>query len=289
MRRLIIVVFLSLFCLAASAADRGALFKVSAGGHSMYLFGTMHAGLPEFYPLEPRIANAVAESATLALEIDPAIDPAAAASAMQKYAMARAGSVAPPALAKRLQRLLKKDGIDPASVAPLKPWMIATILVMHEFSRLGYRVDLAVDSELAKMARAGKAKVVSLESLDSQMALFDSLSEKEQWRFLANTVELIESGKSGAEARQLAAAWSQADQPALDALARSVETDNTVSGRFMREVLLDGRNGALADKLQLLLAKEDKAVAAIGVLHLLGKRGVPELLRARGIDVERVY
>ena len=289
MRRLIIVVFLSLFCLAASAAVRGALFKVSAGGHSMYLFGTMHAGLPEFYPLEPRIANAVAESATLALEIDPAIDPAAAASAMQKYAMARAGSVAPPALAKRLQKLLKKDGIDPASVAPLKPWMIATILVMHEFSRLGYRVDLAVDSELAKMARAGKAKVISLESLDSQMALFDSLSEKEQWRFLANTVELIESGKSGAEARQLATAWSQADQPALDALARSVETDNTVSGRFMREVLLDGRNGALADKLQLLLAKEDKAVAAIGVLHLLGKRGVPELLRARGIDVERVY
>jgi uncharacterized protein YbaP (TraB family) len=30
-------------------------------------------------------------------------------------------------------------------------------------------------------------------------------------------------------------------------------------------------------------------VAAIGVLHLLGKRGVPELLRERGIKVERVY
>lgn len=289
MRRQIIVVFLSLFCLAASAADRGALFKVSDRTHSMFLFGTMHAGQPGFYPLEPRIANAVAESGTLALEVDPALDPALVASAMQKYGLASAGSVTPPALARRLQALLKKDGIDPASVAPLKPWVIATILEMHEFARLGYRADLAVDGELAKMARAGKAKVVSLESVDSQMALFDNLSEKEQWGFLADTVALIESGKHAAEARQIAEAWSHADQPALDALARRVENDNTMAGRFIREVLLDGRNGALADKLAKLLAKEDKAVAAIGVLHLLGKRGVPELLRVRGINVERIY
>jgi len=54
-------------------------------------------------------------------------------------------------------------------------------------------------------------------------------------------------------------------------------------------VLLDGRNGALADKLAVLLKKEEKTVAAIGLLHLLGKRGVPALLQARGYRVERVY
>lgn len=289
MRRQIIVVFLSLFCLGASAADRGALFKVSAGGHSMYLFGTMHAGLPAFYPLEPRIANAVATTSTLALEVDPAVAPETAARAMRKYGMARPGSVTPPALAPRLARVLAKDGIDPAAMAPLKPWMIATVLTLHEFSKLGYRPDLAVDSELAKMARAGKAKVVELESLELQMALFDSLPEQEQWRFLDETVATIESGKQVAEARELAEAWGSADKPALDSLAKRLEDDDTVAGRFMREVLLDGRNGALADKLQQLMAKEDNTVAAIGVLHLLGKRSVPELLRARGVNVERVY
>jgi uncharacterized protein YbaP (TraB family) len=289
MRRLIIVVFLSLFCLAAAAADRGALFKVSAGGHSMYLFGTMHVGLPEFYPLEPRIANAVAATKTLALEIDPVLAPETAARLMQKYGMARAGSVVPPALAPRLEKVLRKGGIDLAAVAPLKPWMIVTILGVHEFAKLGYRADLAVDSALAKMARAGKAKVVELESPEAQMALFDSLPEAEQWRFLEETVATIESGKTAAETREVAEAWSTANKPALDALALHVENDNTIAGRFTREVLLDGRNGALADKLQQLLAKEDKAVAAIGVLHLLGKRSVPELLRARGVSVERVY
>ena len=62
-----------------------------------------------------------------------------------------------------------------------------------------------------------------------------------------------------------------------------------MSGKFMREVLLDGRNGALAEKLAALLKREDKTVAAIGLLHLLGKRGVPALLQAKGYRVERVY
>jgi len=62
-----------------------------------------------------------------------------------------------------------------------------------------------------------------------------------------------------------------------------------VSGIFMRDVLLDGRNGALADKLAALIQGEDHTVAAIGLLHLLGKRGVPALLEAKGYQVERIY
>jgi uncharacterized protein YbaP (TraB family) len=65
--------------------------------------------------------------------------------------------------------------------------------------------------------------------------------------------------------------------------------DTSVSGRFTRDILLDGRNSVLAGKLDELLQKQNGAVVAIGVLHLLGERGVPALLAARGISVERVY
>ena len=40
---------------------------------------------------------------------------------------------------------------------------------------------------------------------------------------------------------------------------------------------------ALADKLAQLLAKENKSVAAVGVLHLIGKNSVPALLGAREV------
>src|SRR4051794_23511472 len=72
---------------AAMAAERGALFRVGLAGHTMYLFGTLHVGLPEFYPLEPRIAGALAEASTLALEIDPAQPQAELARSLRTYGM----------------------------------------------------------------------------------------------------------------------------------------------------------------------------------------------------------
>ncbi|MES2757929.1 MAG: TraB/GumN family protein [Pseudomonadota bacterium] len=292
MRRQIIVVFCSLLWLAvpaAFAADRGALFKVTAKGHTMHLFGTMHVGLPEFYPLEPRINQAVAAASTLALEFDPMVSPEATAAAMREHGLARPGASLPPALAARLAPLLQKSGVDPAALAPLKPWVVAMVLAVNEFRMQGFRPDLAVDAHLAALARSGKAKVVELESAAMQLALFGKLSEAEQLRYLEETIALIESGKHRAEIGQITDAWRNADRAALEAIALRVETDNTFSGRFMREVVLAGRNVGMADKLMALLERENNAVAAIGLLHLVGKGSVPELMRAKGVTVERVY
>ena len=292
MRRQIIVVFFSLFWLACGAvfgADRGALFKVTGNGHTMHLFGTMHVGRPEFFPLEPRITQAVAQASTLALDFDPAIAPEATAASMRQHGLVRPGQSLPPALAARLAPLLKNRGIDPAALAPLKPWVVAMVLAIREFHALGFDANLAVDAHLAALARAGKAKVVELESADMQLALFGKLTEAEQLRYLEDTVALIESGKHRAEISRVTDAWRNADQAALEALALKVETDATFSGRFTRDVLLAGRNVGMADKLAQLLKREDKAVGAIGLLHLIGKGSVPELLRAKGLKVERVY
>jgi uncharacterized protein YbaP (TraB family) len=292
MRRQIIVVFLSLFwlaCAPAAATDRGALFKVTGNGHSMYLFGTMHVGLPEFYPLESRIGQAIARASTLALELDPSAAPAVVQKAMIEHGMTGDGPAMPAALAARLARALAQAGIDPAVTAPLKPWLVATILTLHSFSAQGYQAGLAVDLHMAGLARAAKVKVVELESLEAQMALFDRFSDAEQWRYLDESLAQIESGKQYAEVRQVVDAWRTADQAALEAIAARVENDSSFSGRFVQKVLLDGRNGALADKLLQLLAKEENTVAAIGVLHLVGKQSVPVLMRAKGVTVERVY
>jgi uncharacterized protein YbaP (TraB family) len=292
MRRQIIVFFLSLFCLAANpalAADRGALFKVTSGGHSMYLFGTMHVGLAEFYPLEPRIAQAVANASTLALELDPAVAPGVAEKAMRQHGMAAAGQTMPPALAARLARVLDRAGINPAVAAPLKPWLVATMLAVREYEAQGYRSDLGVDTYLATLARVGNVKLLELESLDGQMGMFNQLSHAEQLRFLDESLAMIESGKQRAEIRNVVDAWRNADRKALDALAERAQNDASMAGRFVQQVLLDGRNGALADKLLQLLAREPNTVAAIGVLHLLGKQSVPALMQAKGVTVERVY
>ena len=273
----------------AQATERGALFKVSGGGHSLYLFGTMHVGRPDFYPFEKRLDAALAKAPVLALEIDPGIAPDVAARAMQKYALAPSGQTIPPALAPRLSKALAAQGIPPESVTSFKPWLVATVLSVGEFLRLGYNQADAVDVRLATLARQRKVKVIELESIDSQMALLNSLSVDQQWAFIDETLTQMESGQGASEAREIADAWRTADQKGLEAIAARVAGDDSVGGKFTREVLLDGRNGALADRIAALMAKADQSVAAIGVLHLIGKGSVPERLRAKGLQVERVY
>lgn len=295
MRRQIIVVFFSLFWLAlpnAWSAQRGALFKVVSSGHTMYLFGTMHVGQPGFYPLEPRIAQAVATASTLALEIDPAADPAMLTQALNAYGMSEPGKEGEemgPALKARLDKALGNAGMNPAIAARFKPWLVATMLAMGEYAAQGYRADLSVDAHLASLARSSHVRVIGLETPTSQMSLFNRLSHAQQLRLLEESLDLAESGKQSGEVRQIVEAWRTADKAAFDVIAARAESDMSVSGRFLKNVLIDERNVTLAGKLADLIKRENHSVAAIGVLHLIGSNSVPSLLAARGMTVERVY
>jgi uncharacterized protein len=306
MRRQIIVMFFSLFCLDLAPAlaeapanppakpqQRGALFKVQQGGHTLYLFGTMHVGLPQFYPLEPVLSGAIDRASTLALEIDPTRDPAAIARVMQEQGMFAPGSAGykdmPPQLKARLERVLKERHMEMAAVASLKPWLLATVLAMGEFAQQGYRADLAVDTHLATLVHAHALPVTELESAGAQLALFSRMSLADQWRFLEDSIDSIETGKQGVQVREIVDAWSNADQAALEGISERAAQDATFSGQFIQHVMLEERNGPLADKLAQLLSREANCVAAIGVLHLVGKNSVPAMLRAHGAKVERVY
>ena len=302
MRSQIIVMFCGLFLLPLPAAlaeaapvaqNRGALFRVQDAGHTLYLFGTIHVGAPDFYPLELTLTQALEGAGALALEIDPGADPRAALRAVLKYGMEAPGSQVPAdcrqTLAPRLAPLLQKYGIAPEAVAPMKPWMLASMLAIGEFSMLGYRSDLAVDNYLSQQARARKIPVLELESIEGQLALFGAMTPVDQCRFLEDGVASIEDQEQSQEAREIANAWRTADAAAFDKLAAKAATDPSFAAQFVQKVLLDGRNPALADGIAKLLAREKSSLAAIGVLHLVGTKSVPDLLRQKGLKVERVY
>ena len=288
---------LILVCLLATplahAADRGALFRLTLDGHVMHLFGTLHVGLPDFYPLEDRLTGALAEASTLALEIDPDQPRADLQDALRTYGMLAPGNPAydslPSGQKRRLDRLLQQGGLDASSMLSFKPVLLATMLALAEYTRQGYRADLSSDAWLARQARRRHVRVLALKSLGGQLALLDRLPMPDRWRFLEEMMDTIESGAQRTEAREVVRAWSTADRQALDRMAERCKTDRSVSGRFVTQVLLKERNVGLAERLLQLLPTEDRTVAAIGVLHLLGTGSVPELLAQSGVSVERIY
>lgn len=306
MRRQIIVIFSLLlgFALApawaeapnhaAQGAKHGALFKLEQGGHTAWLFGTIHVGAPDFYPLEPRVMAALEKSSALALEVDPQGDQAGMTQAVLAHGMYKPGQgpaidAIAPSYRPRLQNLLRQYSIPSASVAPMKPWMVASLITVAEFEAQGFQADLSVDSWLSRQAKSRKIKVLELESAGTQMALFDRMTHEEQLRFLEEGIDAIEDKEQAIQARDITDAWRHADQAKLEALAKKAAQDDTFSGRFVQKVLLEERNPGLADGIVKLLANEKHSMAAIGVLHLVGAGSVPQLLKQRGVKVERVY
>ncbi len=51
---------------------------------------------------------------------------------------------------------------------------------------------------------------------------------------------------------------------------------------------MDARNPLMADKVVKWHAEGKSLFVAVGTLHLIGRLGLPELLKARGFQVERV-
>jgi uncharacterized protein YbaP (TraB family) len=154
--------------------NRGALFKVQQGGRTLYLFGTIHVGARNFYPLEPRLSGLLEEGAGAGAGDRSARRSAKLARAVQRYGLR--------ARASRCRRLAPAAGPSAAavphrteSVATMKPWLLASLLTVSEFAAQGYARSLAVDAHLSKQAHAGQ-KVVELESAESQMALFDTMT-----------------------------------------------------------------------------------------------------------------
>ncbi|MGO4381149.1 TraB/GumN family protein [Pseudoduganella sp. RAF53_2] len=306
MRRQIIVIFSLLlgFALPAAWAEapkpavqaqrHGALFKLEKGGHTSWLFGTIHVGAPDFFPLEPQVMSALGKSTALALEVDPLGDPSRMMQAVIEHGLYKPGQgpaleALKPDYRPRLEKLLHQYSIPTATVEPMKPWMIASVLTVAEFTAQGYQSELSVDSWLSAQAKKRKIKVVELESASAQMALFDRMTAEEQVRFLEEGIDAIEDKEQAEQARDITDGWRYADQAKLEALAKKAAEDDTFSGQFVQKILLDERNPGLADGIVKLMAREKNSFAAIGVLHLVGSGSVPELLRQRGVSVQRIY
>lgn len=292
-RRMIVSLLTALSLLAspAWAVERGALFKVSGHAHTMYLFGTIHMGLPEFFPLDESVTRALDASTTLALEIDPTVRTEELAAAVQRATLTTPAIVAamPPALGPRLARRLEALGAPAALSTQLKPWMLMMTMTAVEFAKLGYRPDLAIDVHLATLAHGRNIKVVALETVESQLAVFDRLPVADQWTIVDETLASLDSGEAQQEVRAIAGGWARADRATFEALARKYEEDPRLSSQILQRRVLVERNGPMADKLDGLLKREHTTMAAVGLMHLIGKDSLPALLRARGLKVEQLY
>ena len=84
-------------------------------------------------------------------------------------------------------------------------------------------------------------------------------------------------------------AWSAADGAGINAAWRSATSGDSVSAAFMQRVLLGKRNPEMAANIERIMQQDKVAFVGVGLLHLVGEDGLPQLLKRRGYQVEQLY
>jgi uncharacterized protein YbaP (TraB family) len=275
-----------------AAPHQGGLFRVSHGGRVAYLFGTVHVGTRGFYPLPPEVERALVGANRIVVELDTR------ANGDYLRALALHGRYAPgddirkhlpPATVRALTEVLHAQGISMASMAGYKPWLVANLLLSTELERKGYRRSEGVEQALLTQARRHGLKVAQLESAEYQLALYDSMGEADAVRYLQEVLDGLDDGQALRTAQAVVEAWSAGDTRALDVVLQESTTGPGVVAGFTRRVLLGRRNPDMANRIERLMREDSVTFVGVGLLHLLGANGLPQLLAQRGYLVERVY
>ena len=134
------------------------LWEVQSMTNRVYLFGTIHAGKKEWFPLPDPVESAFADSPVLVVEADVTDQEAMSKTtgSMTYAAPDELKNHVPPADYARFKALLGKSGIPESVVKNLKPFGAASVTLFTEWERLGLSPAFGVDAYLLQKAKAMK-------------------------------------------------------------------------------------------------------------------------------------
>lgn len=259
-----------------------AMWKVADKDTTIYLFGTVHALSKDTAWFGGPIEQAYNSSEELVTEIklgDSSGDAAAIVARAQLPADKNLRDLMTPENRAQYEDALVSLGLPVEAMDRYEPWYAAMTLSLLPVMRKGFDPQSGAETQLG--AKAAGKKLAALEDVNDQIDIFDELPMDAQLTFLDETVET--AGNAAASLQEMVEKWLQGDAEGLAALMNE-ELDDPVLYRR----LLTQRNANWADWIKRRMDQPDTVFVAVGAGHLAGQGSVQEMLRQRGLRVERV-
>ncbi|HXX94763.1 MAG TPA: TraB/GumN family protein [Planctomycetota bacterium] len=274
-----------------SRGDRTFLWKVSSPSTTVYLLGSVHMAKKDLYPLAKPIEDAFARSKVLVVEADEGkMDPVE----MQKLVLEKgfypAGEslstkLAPEKL-KTVEALLGKLGLRLEQVNQMRPWYLAVTASVLALQKLAYDPQLGIDRHFIQAAKDQGKELKELESIQFQIDLLSGLSQDLQELFVAATLDEVDDVEKRME--KVMSAWKKGDDKELYRLLITEGMAKRPELAPLQKRLLDDRNEGMVKKVEEYLRTKDVHFVVAGAAHMIGEKGICELLRKKGYTVEQV-
>jgi uncharacterized protein YbaP (TraB family) len=264
------------------------LWRFESAGAQVYLAGSVHVMKPSLYPLPAQFDAAFARADRLVVEVDTQnVDPTAVAEKFRTYALLPQGqtleTVLTPATLAAATAHLAAQSSDIASVALLKPAIVATQLAVTRMTALGYLPEFGLEQHF--IGAAGTRPILQLETLDEQLNLLTSPASAVQDEMLLETLQQMDTIEPLIAA--MVTAWLAGDDVEFRRLFDEESGTSEDIQQFMRR-LIDDRNVGMADKIAGYLTQPGTTFVLAGAAHMIGPQGIVALLEARGFHGQRI-
>lgn len=281
---------------APAPPDKPFLWRVEGNGlqKPSHLFGTIHLSNERIAQLHPAAERAFTAADVVHAEVSLNMaDQMGAAVLMMRRDGKKLSESIGPELTEQLKASLQaiQPGLDIAILQPMKTWAAAMIVVMLPHQLKG---DQPLDVILWNRAKELEKATAALETIQDQIAAFETLDEAEQVIYLRETLTTL--GDHADLMPRLIAAYETGDDQVMDKLfAESMELGSDdeqvreISKRLMH-ALLTARDVTLAAKIHEVLTAnpETSHFFAVGAAHYLGDNSIRKHLADQGYTITRI-
>ena len=270
----------------------GFMWEATRGAERVLLLGSIHLGRTEAAAAVGADRPGLRDAQAIAFEAN-VFDARASLAAAQRWALYPDGGPGldadvDAALLGRIEKLIARAGGGVPACCRMKPWMLATTLVMLDAIGAGLNPAYGSEAQLYQLALSTGRPIVEIESVEEQLRLFGEAEIAMQVDYLRHTVESIENGSGRTEIERLVGAWERGDVFAMERLVDELMRGDRAAQRFVAERIVRGRHPKMAAAIERFAGSGRLHLVAIGALHYFGPDGLLQLLRDRGYTVKRL-
>lgn len=262
-------------------------YKISTDSSEVFLLGSIHFGKAEWYPMAKLIENAFKKSDYLVTEIDiNNVDPML----LMNYMTLKDGTTLKSKLKlenyTKILQAFESLGMNEAMVQNFRPWFAA---VTYQTLKATEESELdqtnGVDLYFTKKANESKKKIKEIETAESQINLlveFDNFADE--------VIESVdkESKDSTNEIDELVSAWENGDEEKIDSILNQQDKEFPQMSGLM-EKILNKRNLNMTASIENYLKEKKTYFVIVGAGHLVGEKGIVNLLKKKkSYKIERL-
>ena len=277
------------------------LYKAtSENGGEVWLFGSIHVGNDDMYPLPDYVNNAYNEADSLAGEVDVIDMEESAMDYIADYqkVMYLDGTTIKDHISEDLYndavKILEDNDYYTSMLDYYYPSMWSSFIEVFEYENSGYDSEKGIDMHLLNLAKENKKNIVEIESASSQITLLGEFSEELQILQLEEVVAGYNTEESKTYLKDLVSAWTSGNEESITAIICEdsssedyTEEEMKLLEEYNQKMLVD-RNVLMADFAEKALKDGDSVFICVGTAHIVGEGAMVDLLRDRGYTVEIV-